>query len=126
MGKSKRKFYNVRVRAANGAKINKKYLASSSHDAASKYKGPGFVMWTQKGGRSRLIDDVVIWDNHDISRIMKELRLMAEAKKSRRQEVIKDIREHAQEVSGFIFAGDSILREIKDKKKEGGLDGNKR
>ena len=128
MARSKRRFYKVRVREVNGTKVSRTYLATSSHDAANQYKGNGSVMYAQKLGRGRLRDDVVAWDSCDINRLMADLRSIARAQTTRRQEVFRDIREHAQEVSGFIFVGDEIVREIKrnrNRKIKGGFDDNR-
>lgn len=120
MGKSKRRLFEVRVRAANGKKITKRYWANGSHAAAATYKGPGFVMWTQKAGRGKMIDKKVVWDERDISRNRRELAMMAQAKKIERRGLIQQIRGQFHEVSGFMAMGDEIVQEIKESKKEGG------
>jgi len=113
MGKSRRKPYGVRIRLSDGTKINKVYLANSSQNAASQYKGSGEIIWAQKMNGSRLRENKVIWDTHDINKMMADLKEIARTQTTRRQEVLKDIREHAQEVSKFIFTGDEIAREIR-------------
>ena len=54
MGKSKRQWYEVRVRD-EGVKKSKFYLEVSSQAAAQCYKGDGFVMWVEKLGKERSI-----------------------------------------------------------------------
>ena len=57
---SKRQWYEVRIRVQTGpdkwTKKSRFYEASSEGDAASKYHGPGGIMWCRKKARERLLD----------------------------------------------------------------------
>jgi len=60
VGNKKRQWYEVRVRIQVGpdkwTKKSRFYEASGENDAASKYHGPGNIMWCRKKGREKLLD----------------------------------------------------------------------
>ncbi len=60
MGHGKRQWYEVRIRVQTGpdewVKKSRFYEANGEGDAASKYHGPGNIMWCRKKAKEKLLD----------------------------------------------------------------------
>jgi hypothetical protein len=111
MGKSKRRPYHVRIRH-NGTKKTLEYMASSSGDAASKYNGPGSVMYVTKISRGKLVEKVGA--NLNVNSLLRECQEMD--KEMRRKGVFDKIKRQISEVGSFINLGPEIMKEIRDQK----------
>jgi len=65
-----RRWFEVRIREQvdpnKRVKKSKFYQAKDSRDAASKYKGPGLVMWVEKTSREKLLGVGEFFDLGDV------------------------------------------------------------